>query len=289
MVSANSNVPCVTVRTSGGLGNQLFQYAVGRSLAITRGAKLVLDATFYDPRRHRRFELDQFPIEAEVRNYSQNCRIVRQAKAFGKKLFRVDPPEYREPHFHFDPSLLAVRLPVVLAGYFQSPRYFELHADLIRRELAPPQPLDAESLELAEVLCHQDSVTLHVRRGDYVSNPKARETFYECSAKYYQDALQRVPGNGPVVVVSDDISWARENLPRTRPMHFAGEKGARSGLADLWLMAQGKHHIIANSTFSWWGAWLSTTCTGTTVAPRHWFRTSKYDTRDLLPKEWSCV
>lgn len=289
MVSTNSIAPSVTVRTSGGLGNQLFQYAVGRSLAISRGTKLVLDASFYDPRRHRRFELDQFPIQAEVKNYSRDFRMVRQAKALGKKLLRADPPKYREPHFHFDASLLAVKLPVILDGYFQSPRYFEQHADVIRSELSPPQPLDAESAELGGVLRHPDSVTLHVRRGDYVSNPKARETFHECSATYYQDALERIPGNGPVVVVSDDIEWARENLPRTREMYFAGERMARSGLADLWLMTQGEHHIIANSTFSWWGAWLSLKRTGTTVAPRNWFRTLQYDTRDLLPAEWICV
>lgn len=278
-------VPQVTVHISGGLGNQLFQYAAARSHALRQSAELVLDVSFYDKGRHRQFELDQFPIRARIAGSTTRSRWLRPFTELGKSLLRMDQREYNEPHFAFDPSLLERSAPVVLHGYFQSQRYFDEHADSIREELAPPSALDQESQRLAAILTEPGSVSVHVRRGDYITNPKAAQMFHECSPNYYAQALERFPRRAPVVVFSDDINWAKQNLRSLQELAFAGMDGPRAGLADLWLMTLAENHVIANSSFSWWGAWLSKR-SGTTIAPRQWFRTTDKDTSDLIPADW---
>lgn len=278
--------PRVTVKLSGGLGNQLFQYAAARRVSVQHGAELVLDTGFYDRGRHRQFELNQFPIQAAVKTNATDARWLRQLQGLTKRLLRFDPPAYREPHYHFDPGLLKVVPPVVLEGYFQSPRYFDEIAPLIRQELQPPPPSDIDSQSLSGVLQHPESVALHIRRGDYVSNSKTQKTFLVCPVEYYVRALQSLPGEGPVVVVSDDIDWAKQHLPRRREMLFAGQNAPRAGLADLWLLTQARHHVIANSTFSWWGAWLSNRQQGITIAPANWFQAGTHSCQDLLPTDW---
>ena len=274
----------VTVAVVGGLGNQMFQYAAARALAERCAAGLVLDLTFYNDRRHRRFELDAFPIDiAGV--------IGNGGHGFGNRLSnwlsRRREVVYREPHFHYDPAFEALAAPIRLEGYFSSPRYFAGHEAVVRHDLAPPAAEDAESRRLAPLIGGDDTTSLHVRRGDYVSRPKINRLMGTCSTAYYEAALARTPENGTVFVFSDDIAWARANLPQTRPMTFVGEEAPRSGLADLWLMTLARHHIIANSSFSWWGAWLARRQDGETIAPAKWFADGSYDEKDLFPTNWT--
>lgn len=275
----------VTVAINGGLGNQLFQYAAARALAARCAAVLVLDLTFYNNRRHRRFELDAFPIEI-------SGVIGDGGNRFGKRLSswisrKRDGVVYHEPHFHYDPAFEIVAAPVRLEGYFPSPRYFAGHEAVVRRELTPPAAEDEESHTLAPLIGGGDATSLHVRRGDYVSRPKINQLMGTCSMAYYEAALARIPGNGTVFVFSDDIAWAKAHLPQTRRMIFVGEAPPRSGLADLWLMTLARHHIIANSSFSWWGAWLAQRQDGETIAPARWFANSPHDEKDLLPTNWT--
>ncbi len=188
---------------------------------------------------------------------------------------------------HFDPAWISLAAPITLTGYFQSPGYFEEHAELIRSELTPPKPSDAESLRMEEVLADADSVSVHVRRGDYVTNPSTRKIYCECTREYYLNALAHISGNGPVVFLSDDMAWVRAHLcvPQ-RQCFWVGENSTRTGISDLWLMSKAKHHVIANSTFSWWGAWLSEREAGITVAPAAWFRDTNIHCDDLIPRKW---
>ena len=284
-----AELTAITVRVNGGLGNQLFQYAAARSLALDRRTKLVLDRSFYDKRRHRSYELDKLGICGDCLVPVHGYRWVHSLRKLGRRVFRLDAAEYFEPHFHFDPKLQSIEVPCILNGYFQSPRYFQHHADTIRRELRPPEATDEESRRLAGILEDADSISLHVRRGDYVTNAKARQVFAECGQDYYLRALDRIPNGGPVVVFSDDITWAQQHLPTTRKLIFSGQANdtkRRSGLEDLWLMTKAEHHIIANSTFSWWGAWLAEKQNGTKIAPDRWFCESREKSADLIPDEW---
>lgn len=267
----------VTAAISGGLGNQMFQYAAARALALRSGAEVRLDLSFYRRRRHRQFELSAFPIVAtEAAHAGVWARIGGSRPA----------PRYREPGHRFDPTLLELAVPVVLEGYFQSARYFEGSAETIRRELAPSAAEDSESLAIAQAMRDANSAALHVRRGDYVSNARANATHGTCSVDYYRRAMEQLPGNGTVFVFSDDIDWARANLPDVRRLVFVGKIAPRSGLADLWLMTLAQHHIVANSSFSWWGAWLAEPGRGTTFAPARWFADTALDDTDMVPSEW---
>ena len=284
-MTADNQTASVTATITGGLGNQMFQYAAARALAERCAARLVLDLAFYNDKRHRRFELDAFPIEI-------SGVIGAKGGRFGDRLSRWiarkrDGAVYREPHFHYDPAFETLTTPVRLEGYFPSPRYFAGHEAVIRRELTPPAAEDAESQRLAPLIGDGDATSLHLRRGDYVGRPKINRLMGTCSMAYYEAALAEIPGDSTVFVFSDDIAWARANLPQTRPMIFVGEAAPRSGIADLWLMTLARHHIIANSSFSWWGAWLARRQDGQTIAPARWFANSAHDDKDLLPANWT--
>ena len=278
----------VTIQLSGGLGNQLFQYAAARSLAVRNNSRLIIDTDFFDSRRHRKYELHNFSINALIEGQPGQPRWRKTLQSWLKILSAGKAgPVYSEPHMHFDPAWNSLTAPITLTGYFQSPRYFEADANLIRSELTPPKPSDAESLRMEEVLADSDSISVHVRRGDYVTNPSTRKIYCECTRDYYLNALARISGSGPVVFFSDDMAWVRDNLSvPQRQCFWVGEKTARTAISDLWLMSKAKHHVIANSTFSWWGAWLSKRDGGVTVAPAAWFRDTNIRCDDLIPRDW---
>lgn len=279
--------PHCTVRLSGGLGNQLFQYAAGRSLSLRTQSRLRLDTSFYwrARRRARALELPQFPIAAEIEPIPHRFPRLHRAKAAYRRTREIKAT-YREPSLRFEPSFLSLRAPVVLEGYFQSERYFLEFADQIRAELAIPAPLDQASLETGRRIRETQATALHLRRGDYVSDPRAQARYASCPLSYYHQAMERVPGCGPVFVFSDDLDWAQQNLRPIKPLVFPDRSAPRSGLTDFWLMSQAQHHIIANSTFSWWAAWLGRSERGITIAPARWFNDPQFDDTDLVPRDW---
>lgn len=284
----------VTVRIAGGLGNQMFQYAAARALALRLGVPLTLDLRFYDRGRHRRYGLDALPLAPHAtlgrHGAGRWARLTAPLQQAGRRLLGRAVPTYREPHFHVDEAFFALRAPVRLEGHFQSQRYFAAAAGVLRDELMPPAADDPLSRRIAQAMAAGESAALHVRRGDYLSEPKNRALFAECGPAYHGAALARLPADCTVYVFSDDMAWCREHLPRTRPLVFVDDGQPRGALADLWLMSRARHHVIANSSLSWWGAWLARAADGgaghTTVAPRQWFVDPRFDDRDLVPEGW---
>lgn len=273
----------VTLHLSGGLGNQLFQYAAARSLAIRCKAELALDLSFYHGGRHRSFELNQFPIQAHVRALPKSKWHAIISRLLTKQPRQI---QYHEKEFHYSRDIEQITAPVSLTGYFQSPKYFSAHESEIRCELTPPDLHGDYNHSLAKAIASQKSAILHVRRGDYVTNPKAKKTFAECTIDYYRRALEHLPAESPVFVFSDDIPWAKQNLNLGESAVFVGDGKPRSGVEDLKLMSLGYHHIIANSTFSWWGAWLAGREKGLTIAPLRWFTDASIVDSDLCPQNW---
>lgn len=272
----------IEVGLAGGLGNQLFQYAAGRALSLQTGADLVLDLTFYREGRHRSFLLDQFSGPAAHSQFLRPKPIDRLARAIGFPGRKM--PVYKERSGRPDPGFLAIQPPVRLEGYFQSADYFEKFAATIRQELAPPPATDPFSLSLAETM--SGAAALHVRRGDYISNKKAAALYAECLPDYYAAAMEHLPSGTDVVVFSDDIAWAKSHLPQSRHLIFVDDGSERKALDDLWLMSLASHHIIANSSFSWWGAWLATPGQGVTIAPLSWYRDKSADVSWMIPDGW---
>jgi hypothetical protein len=303
MNRAQDTTPVVIARLLGGLGNQMFQYATGRALALRRGATLKLDITGFaevGPHTERRYELDSFQIHASPADAEDLGQFGRSRRAEYPPLdrvlrwLRIDRsngawPVYRERHFQFDPALPQLRAPVYLDGYWQSERYFSDIAAPLRQEFTAKMPLDPENEALGRSIDAVNAVSLHVRRGDYVNNPATNRFHGVCSLDYYQRALDYISlrvKEPHLFVFSDDQRWTRANLRCAVTTTFVDVNSPDCGYRDMGLMARCRHHIIANSSFSWWGAWLNPSHEKIVIAPDRWFGASRNDTRDLLPPSW---
>lgn len=284
----------IVVRLCGGLGNQLFQYAAGRRLADARRTELVLDLSWYERKPSsdtlRAYELGHYSIQARPATPGEAlwCRLHE-----GRLLRRLSllPRRWRhcrEKDFEFDPQVLDLPDNSYLDGYWQSHRYFEDVADLIRTELAPIARFGAQDEKVAAKIATGNSVSVHVRRGDYVTHQVAAQTHGLCSLDYYKAALARVlphVAQPHFFVFSDDPVWTREHLPLPGPATFVDHNGPATAFQDLRLMSLCHHQITANSSFSWWGAWLNARPDKMVVTPRQWFARQR-NIDSLIPDNW---
>jgi hypothetical protein len=298
--------PLIISRLNGGLGNQMFQYAAARALSLRTGAALKLDVSAFARDALRDYDLAPYalsavtPLATEQELAACEQKKPRGLALVGKSLGQslgtswglTRPamiPAVREAHFHFDPALAAATAPAYLTGYWQSERYFAAQADQIRRDFAAIAPLEPENAALAEVIRASAAVSLHVRRGDYVSDARTQAVHGVCGLDYYARAMDRVEAlvpNPHYIVFSDDPDWTRANLASPHAMTFVTANPPARGYRDMQLMSMCRHHIIANSSFSWWGAWLNPRLDKTVIAPARWFASGDKDTRDLLPAAW---
>ncbi len=199
--------------------------------------------------------------------------------------WQVAAKEFRERQFHYDAAFVdECPNDADLYGYFQSERYFKHVEDRVRRDFQFNSSVE-DHCRNAMMPIGQPVVSLHVRRTDYLEQEANHPT---CSMEYYEQALEMVPESMPVLVFSDDIGWCTE-----QPL-FKGSRwlysNHKSNIVDMCLMTHCSHHIIANSSFSWWGAWLGKNPDKTVIAPRRWFgtngKTKDYDTSDVTPPNW---
>lgn len=284
----------------GGLGNQMFQYAAGRALTLRSGVPLKLDLSWYDcfaeSDTPRSFMLGVFPgIRATIatrRECKQLMYIRRGPLAFLLRRPRPDAASHiREPHYTYWSGFYTLDAPLYLSGYWQNERYFAAYADVIRQDFTFPELPSEEAKDMARrILAVPQSVSVHVRRGDYVSNSAAAAIHGLCSPEYYSAALDAVTAQTSAVpelfLFSDDPVWVREHfathgLPIT-VLDFPSHNNAP--WHDMHLMSLCKHHIIANSSFSWWGAWLGE-C-GLVVAPKRWFQAEDMKNSSPVPSRW---
>lgn len=277
----------VISRLLGGLGNQMFQYAMGRAVSLRLCAPLMLDASRLEiPAAHtpRHYALGPYDIRAAVISAEQ--RPLLQGLSF---------QQVQERGPRFMPEALKAQGAVCLDGYWQSERYIQAIRPVLQLDFRLRQGPSAEMQDWAHKMHNPApghvSVMLHVRRGDYVSLPSAATHHGVCSLGYYESALACLrQRHGPleVFVFSDDPGWAAKHLQTPDRLHVVSRTGthARSAEEDLWLMQQCRHHIVANSSYSWWAAWLSETNDSTVIAPRQWVQTPGFDTRDVVPDRW---
>lgn len=272
-------------RLHGGLGNQMFQYAAGRALAARHGTSLALDTRTIDKQGMRSLTqvFDLTTVLAEALPPSKQDGVAQYAlwRAFGR-----NPRFVRERKLAFNPRFAELPDNVYLHGYWQSVKYFETIADEIRTSFQPIHAPSDKNWQMAEQINTGPSVSLHVRRGDYLSSG----AYAACSQEYYQEALQRVideTGQTPTVFVfSDDPQWARGNLSLPLPKVVVDFNGAKTDYEDMRLMSLCDHNIIANSSFSWWAAWLNDTPNKIITAPAQWFAKKNMSNPDLVPAEW---
>jgi hypothetical protein len=294
----------ITVYFMGGLGNQMFQYAAGKTLAERHGVGLAFDLRHLRKHSYRPFMLDSLLVpEADpsapsvVKNDRQN--FLR--RFWPQRRERSEPVtagvRYNEPHFHFDSGFEALPPETALRGHFQSERYFGEIAGDLHNLFLPRQPLSATAAQmLGRIEKSRLPVSVHIRRGDYARLEQVRYHGI-LGRRYYRDALERIEGivgpDAELFVFSDDADAAEHVLdfvPPSRLVHVRGD--VKRPWEDMALMAKCCHHIIANSSFSWWGAWLNGSPDKVVVAPRAWFRPEVLktnDTRDLYPPGWILV
>jgi len=288
----------VIVQLAGGLGNQMFQYAAAKNISIRHKLPLLLDVNAYHTHdRHQGFELDRaFGLGTSKATASDIREVLGwRGGALFKRMCCSTARFFRpqkficEPHFHYWPGLSKVNASCYLSGYWQSARYFEDIQHLVRHDFTFPEPLSGENRSLAEFVSRVNSVAVHYRRGDYISDPKTTAIHGGCPDSYYDNAIELVGrrvSDTRLVVFSDDIEFVRANWGGRPPAVFVDHNKGRDSYLDLRLMSLCKHNVIANSTFSWWAAWLNKNLSKIVVAPSRWFADPTVNTQDLFCTGW---
>jgi len=285
----------VIAQLIGGLGNQLFQYAAARRLAQYHQVPLKLDITGFETYKLHNYSLNHFNI---VETFAQPDEIARYKKqGFIHRVRRRFFPYALQRHIlekslSFQPAILNLHPNVYLQGYWQSERYFIDIAVIIRQEFMIKTPIDAINAQLSEQITATNAVSLHVRRGDYASNPVFQKVHGLTSLEYYAKAIQKIAAqveNTHFFIFSDDPDWTRANLNFDVPLTFVTHNQADKNYEDLRLMSLCQHHIIANSSFSWWGAWLGGNPKKIICYPAHWANDKNLNTSDIIPNGWQKI
>lgn len=295
----------ITMKLAGGLGNQLFQYACGRSLANKYNTSLTLDTSFYRHKLWRRSLREVVNLgtalcgQVRIKTTLEQIKRDRRYYDLDKfqlpkdiKLTQQNLPTNRRDHnpFIFDRKIMQAGDNLVYEGYFNSYKYFK-DIDLeLRTELRLKTGLEAAlPPEILKKIVTVNSVSLHVRRGDYITRPEANRYHGTIGLDYYQAAIKIISAkiSKPVFFIfSDDPRWCRENILLDQETHFIS---SLKNYQDLRLMSLCRHHIIANSAFSWWGAWLDPKPGKYVIAPARWLAEKDLKNSDLFPPEWIII
>jgi len=289
----------IIVKLMGGLGNQMFQYAAARQLSLLRNTSLKTDLSFlktdskgaYTTRTYglNVFAVpDAFASESDVRSY------LKIKSGLRKSLYKILPflskrKYFKEQGHAFNKDVLQCPSSTYLEGFWQSEKYFEKFAEQIRKDFSfKTEPRGANAVLVSEIISHP-SVSMHVRRTDYLANEKVLQYHGVCSLDYYNKAVELIAGKVPGIylyVFSDDVEWAKENFKWEFPVKFISHNEGDKSFEDMRLMSLCKHNVIANSSFSWWGAWLNNNPEKIVVAPEQWFGDRSIDTSDVIPSKW---
>ena len=287
----------------GGLGNQLFQYATGRALALRQEKKygektqIKLDITGYGISNSidtvRQYALDVFNTKSEIAT-PEEIRELKYPFGIISKGWRFFKAKVlRQFNTGFVQNIFDTKGSIYLDGFFQTEKYFLDAEKEIRTDLTLKNPLGSEALKAFEIVkTRQNSVSLHVRRGDYVRDSKTNKTHGTCNAEYYSRALELVSSkigqDINVFIFSDDIKWVKENMPIPYPVTHVSSPEIKD-YEELTLMSMCKHNIIANSSFSWWGAWLNPNPNKIVIAPKRWVLKGEKNFKDICPDSWTRV
>jgi len=286
----------IVVKLRGGLGNQLFQYAFGRALSISRGVSLYFDISELGnicEVTPRKYALAPFCFPAEIATEEMVTRVITGRGKLEARLRARMPLRWRrvvgEQKEGFDQEFLKVGSTVLLSGYWQDERYFSSYGFQIRRDILHYCAFSKPVEELAQTIIPENAVSIHIRRGDYESDPVAAKRHGTISKCYYMNALSRIQEIIPsprYYVFSDSIEWAKNNMAFDFPAIFVSNAFGQQDHEDLWLMSRCRHHIIANSTFSWWGAWLGEQKDSVIVYPTRWFVNPIFENEGPAPGRW---
>lgn len=296
----------IVSRIDGGLGNQLFQYSYGFCLARKHRCALWLDTRLYDAQPTHGYLLDQFRIEAAVAGEQILERLPsryrprkrKEPRRSGWKWLRSlfsqgNLQRHKETPFGFHPRHLKVADMRYLVGYWQSEQFFPGMRDELLAQFTLRNPLCQESEHVLAQIQASNSLAVHVRKGDYVTNPAAYKIYYQLGSDYYRWAIndwaqrQTNADHKPeIFVFSNDFSWCREHLTFPWKTRFVDHNQAQTAHEDLVLMSAAQCCVISNSTFSWWAAWLNQRPGHVVYAPNNWFQPGSLDGDNIVPLGW---
>lgn len=293
----------IGVRLMGGLGNQMFQYAFARRVAHDKNTDFVMDRVFFENIAEgdttREYEIDCFNITERFlsANKRPNEEPINYTGVFGKGRFLKHKLKgqswhiYREPHHNFDAKALKQPNNTYFIGYWQTEKYFADIRDILLRDFSFKHAPTGKNKSLLAEITKTDSVSVHVRRGDYVANPATNKFHGPKEEAYYRAALAPIlkqVKKPNLFVFSDEPEWCKENLSfEGLPTTYV--EGNEKGFEDMRLMMHCKHNVIANSSFSWWAAWLNQNPSKVVVGPKKWFNDATVNTKDVIPKSWHQV
>jgi len=284
----------IIVKLMGGLGNQMFQYALARKLSLLHDVSLKFDVSQFEARKIRKYSLNHFNV---IENFAAEDDIVRikglEPISFRKIAEKILPYYKRsyicERNCNFDLNILRSPENVYLNGFWQSEYYFEDVKDILLREFTIKTKQDSVNEQISALIKSVNGVSLHIRRTDYVTDANVSQFHGTCDLSYYERAVKIIARevlSPHFFVFSDDIAWAKKNLRLKYPTEFISHNDSTKDFEDLRLMSECDHHIIANSTFSWWGAWLNKKDDKIVIAPDRWFNDERVNTKDLIPNKW---
>ena len=257
----------IVVKLQGGLGNQLFQWSIGKNISCKYNVPLYLDTNFYKlnlPGTTKRdFSLNKFP--------NLNYELIESARNNGRQFLRVSEPQ-QFTNINYNPSYN-----LYLDGYFQSEKYFLESSDVIKSQLSPD---DTKLSKINSIIDkNRNNISLHIRRTDYLTS----NGFHPVqSIDYYKESIELIGDYDFIYVFSDDVEWCKNNLSFKNMIFVDGN----DDIEDIWIMSMCKNNIIANSSFSWWGAWLNNNPNKKIIAPKNWFGNGKSIDMDLIPNSW---
>ena len=285
----------------GGIGNQMFQYAAGYAHSMKYSENLILDVRdFKGYNLHNGFELDEvFGIEGQIRDEITTPKILRYySNRYYKSLARrfpnvhlLNPSLIIEPHHNYWSGWEGMPKNIYLEGYWQSEKYFGNYRREIRDKFTFIKNLNNRSDSLNKIISNDSfAVSIHIRRGDYITDNASAKILGGCDIDYYKraiDFMKTRKSEATFYVFSDEIDWIKGQgiLDEYKHIYVEHNKGGDSW-QDLFLMSQCKHNITANSTFSWWGAWLNRNIEKIVVAPKKWFVTENINGDDIVPADW---
>jgi hypothetical protein len=286
----------IIVKAIGGLGNQMFQYAYAKVLE-QKGHKVKIDISSFDTYKlHGGYQLDKYDLDLETSTQEENKKLYVNniLSKILKKLGIDNSNLVKEQSLLFDKKLLDVEDNRYIDGYFQSEKYFTTIRSILLDQFVINKDLSNYTKEIEkDIVSSIVSCSIHIRRGDYVSNEKSNNTHGTCDIEYYKKSIELMDDKFNDIkyfIFSDDIEWVKKNLKMQNAIYIESEE-KRIPHEDVYLMSLCSHNIIANSSFSWWGAWLNQNNNKIIISPKRWFNDAKMleQSGDIVCKSWKRI
>lgn len=281
----------IVVRLQGGLGNQMFQYAFGKALEKLGDETVLFEATSFADDCLRDLALRVWRVDLPLLVEDE---LVRMPRRYGGQGYlsllscRAPLNKISERPLGFHPRYLRPRKYSLMAGYWQDERFFAAAADEVRAHFRPADSVTKETADVVRRIESTNAVAVHVRRTDYIGHPTLQVCDEQHQSRCLDQLLSEVTGV-TAFVFSDDLKWCRQHLRPACPTHYVGHTTGATAHEDLWMMSRCRHHVIPNSSFSWWSAYLKEDPSGQTFAPATWYTDPTYLGHNVAPARWRKV